>query len=192
MKHGHFFGSVWRKSAISSTRHEILTYEKFLLPLNPGVMKSYRTFLVLALFPLTFLMIFFYFPLLSILKEGFWEAPGRLTAQYLLATLKEPYNRRVMLFTLTQAVLSTGLTFVLGFPGAYLAAKFTFPGKSLLKAITTVPFVLPSIIVSLGFVLLFGNNGAFNKALMAVFNLSAPPLRILYSLKAIVLSSCVL
>lgn len=188
MKHGHFFSSVWRKSAISSTRHEILTYEKFLLPLNPGVMKSYRTFLVLALFPLTFLMIFFYFPLLSILKEGFWEAPGRLTAQYLLATLKEPYNRRVMLFTLTQAVLSTGLTFVLGFPGAYLAAKFTFPGKSLLKAITTVPFVLPSIIVSLGFVLLFGNNGAFNKALMAVFNLSAPPLRILYSLKAIVLA----
>ncbi|GAK60421.1 maltooligosaccharide ABC transporter, permease component [Candidatus Vecturithrix granuli] len=151
-------------------------------------MKSYRTFFVLSLFPLTFLIIFFYFPLLSILKEGFWDAPGHLTVQYLLATIKDPYNRRVILFTLKQAVLSTGLTFVLGFPGAYLAAKFTFPGKSLLKAITTVPFVLPSIIVSLGFVLLFGNNGALNKALMAIFDLQTPPLRILYSLKAIVLA----
>ena len=105
-------------------------------------MTSYRTFFVLAVFPLVFLAVFFYFPLLSILKEGFWDAPGHLTFQYILATLKDPYNRRVMIFTIKQAVYSTGLTFLLGFPGAYLAAKFTFPGKPLLKAITTVPFVL--------------------------------------------------
>ena len=151
-------------------------------------MTSYRTFFVLAVFPLVFLAVFFYFPLLSILKEGFWDAPGHLTFQYILATLKDPYNRRVMIFTIKQAVYSTGLTFLLGFPGAYLAAKFTFPGKPLLKAITTVPFVLPSIIVSLGFVLLFGNNGVLNRALMMIFGMENPPLRILYSVKAIVLA----
>ena len=151
-------------------------------------MKSYRIFISLAFFPLIFLSIFFYFPLLSILKEGLFDASGQLTWEYLIDTLRDPYNRRVILFTVQQALLSTLLTFVLGFPGAYLVAKFDFPGKTLLKAITTVPFVLPSIIVSLGFILLFGNNGILNRALMALFDLEAPPLRILYSLKAIVLA----
>ena len=151
-------------------------------------MKSYRSFVALAFFPLAFLAVFFYFPLLSILKEGFLDAPGHLTYKYIIATLEDPYNRRVIFFTIKQAILSTLLTFVLGFPGAYLVAKFDFPGKSLLKAITTVPFVLPSIIVSLGFILLFGNNGILNRTLMQFFDLEAPPLRILYSLKAIVLA----
>lgn len=151
-------------------------------------MKSYRSFIILACFPLLFLAIFFYFPLLSILREGLVDTTGHLTGKYILDTVKDPYNRRVIVFTIKQATLSTLLTFVLGFPGAYLVAKFDFPGKSLLKAITTVPFVLPSIIVSLGFILLFGNNGIINRGLMDLFHLEAPPLRILYSLKAIVLA----
>jgi len=151
-------------------------------------MKSYRAFLVLSFFPLIFLVVFFYFPLLSILKEGFLDAAGQLTSKYILATIEDPYNRRVIFFTLKQAVLSTFLTLILGLPGAYLVAKYDFPGKSLLKAITTVPFVLPAIIVSLGFILLFGNNGILNRWLMSLFHLDDPPLRILYSLKAIVLA----
>jgi thiamine transport system permease protein len=151
-------------------------------------MKSYRTFLALAFFPLLFLTIFFYFPLLSILKEGFMDAPGQLTSKHILATIEDPYNRRVIFFTLKQAVLSTLLTLILGLPGAYLVAKYDFPGKSLFKAITTVPFVLPAIIVSLGFILLFGNNGVLNRWLMALFHVDEPPLRILYSLKAIILA----
>jgi thiamine transport system permease protein len=151
-------------------------------------MRSSRPFLLLALLPVGFLAVFFYLPLLSILKEGLLDAPGHLTGEYLLATILDPYNRRVIVFTLHQAVLSTLLTLVLGLPGAYLVAKFDFPGKSVLKAVTTVPFVLPAIIVSLGFILLFGNNGALNRWLMALFHLQEPPLRILYSLKAIVLA----
>jgi thiamine transport system permease protein len=151
-------------------------------------MKSYRSFIALSFFPVVFLAVFFYFPLLSILKEGLLDAPGRLTAKYILATIEEPYNRRVIFFTIKQAALSTLLTLILGLPGAYLVAKYDFPGKSVLKAITTVPFVLPSIIVSLGFILLFGNNGILNRWLMQLFQLDAPPLRILYSLKAIILA----
>jgi thiamine transport system permease protein len=151
-------------------------------------MKSYRSFLVLAFFPLLFLAIFFYFPLLSMLKEGLVDAPGRMTFKYIGATITDPHNQRVMLFTMKQAVLSTLLTLLLGLPGAYLVTKYDFPGKSLFKAITTVPFVLPSIIVSLGFILLFGNNGILNRWLMQLLQLDAPPLRILYSLKAIILA----
>jgi len=151
-------------------------------------LKSYRIFIGLAFFPVIFLAIFFYIPLLFILKEGLFDASGQLTYQYLGETLRDPYTRRVIGFTLKQAVFSTLLTFALGFPGAYLVAKFHFPGKSILKAVTTVPFVLPSIIVSLGFILLFGNHGLLNRSLMSLFHLDTPPLRILYSLKAIVLA----
>lgn len=151
-------------------------------------MKSYRSFLTLAFCPVLFLAVFFYLPLLSMLKEGLLDAPGHLTARYLLATLDDPYNRRVIFFTVEQAVFSTLLTLMLGLPGAYLTAKFDFPGKALFKAITTVPFVLPSIIVALGFILLFGNNGVLNRGLMQLFHLESPPLRILYSLKAILLA----
>lgn len=151
-------------------------------------MKSWRVFLGLAFFPTAFLLIFFYLPLLGILKEGFLDAAGHLTLRYILATLDDPYNRRVILFTIQQAVWSTLLTLLLGLPGAYLVAKYRFPGKSLLKAAATVPFVLPSIIVSLGFILLFGNNGILNRMLMHLFHLNDPPLHILYNLKAIVLA----
>ncbi len=151
-------------------------------------MKSYRSFIALAFFPLAFLSVFFYIPLLSILKEGLLDAPRHLTLKYVLATIEDPYNRRVIFFTVKQAVYSTLLTLVLGFPGAYLVTKYDFRGKSLLKAITTVPFVLPSIIVSLGFIILFGNNGLLNRGLMQLFALDRPPLRILYSLKGIVLA----
>lgn len=151
-------------------------------------MKAYRVFLLFSLAPLIFLAIFFYFPLLSMLKEGFVDAPGHLTGKYILATLQDAVTRRVIVFTLQQAVLSTLLTLLLGLPGAYLVAKYEFPGKSLLKAVTTAPFVLPAIIVALGFILLFGNNGFLNRGLMTLLHLDEPPLKILYSLKAILLA----
>ena len=149
---------------------------------------SLPIFAALALFPMLFLTLFFYFPLLSMLQEGFIEPTGHFTLRYLAAAVKEPYHQRVMLFTVKQACFSTILTLLIGMPGAYLVTKFEFPGKTLLKALTTVPFVLPPIIVSLGFILLFGNNGMLNAGLMRLLHLDAPPLRILYNLRAIVLA----
>jgi len=155
---------------------------------SPYPPKSSWTLLVLAFLPLLFLTLFFYMPLLSILKEGLLDPSGHLTFAYLRATITEPVHQRVILFTFRQALLSTLLTLLLGLPGAYIMAKHDFPGKSLFKAITTVPFVLPAIIVSLGFILLFGNNGLINRSLMTLFHLDNPPLRILYSFRAIVLA----
>lgn len=144
--------------------------------------------LAAAMFPVMFLAVFFYLPLLSMLKEGCLTPSGSLTLRYLMQTLRDPYHYHVIGLTLKQACFSTFATLMIGFPGAYIVTKFDFPGKSALQAITTIPFVLPSIIVSLGFILLFGNNGMLNNGLMWLFQLDAPPLRILYSLKAIVLA----
>jgi thiamine transport system permease protein len=58
----------------------------------------------------------------------------------------------------------------------------------MILALSTIPFVIPSILVVLGFVIFFGNNGFLNRALMALFQLEEPPLKILYSFPAIILA----
>jgi len=143
---------------------------------------------LLFLFPLLFLSIFFYFPLVSILNEGLTDESRRFTLNHVAAVLTDRYSIRVILFTVEQALISTAASVLLGLPGAYILARYDFRGKSIIRAVTTVPFVLPSIIVVLGFVIFFGNNGMLNRSLMATFNLEEPPLKVLYSMRAIILA----
>ena len=84
--------------------------------------------------------------------------------------------------------MSTLFSLLLGLPGAFILSHYRFPGRKLLRALSGVPFVLPPILLVLGFVIFFGNSGIINSILMAVFDLDRAPLRILYSLKAIILA----
>ncbi len=63
-------------------------------------------------------------------------------------------------FTLWQAALSTVLTVAIALPGAYVFARFDFPGKRLLRAAATIPFVLPTVVVGTAFLALIGPGGA--------------------------------
>ncbi|ASA76855.1 iron ABC transporter permease [Thermococcus sp. 5-4] len=131
------------------------------------------------LIPLAFLVVFFYVPLVSILKTGLWE--NGLTLKHLSAVLANDYHRRVILFTIGQAIASTLLTLALGLPGAYIFAKYDFPGKGTIKAVLTVPFVMPSVMVALGYILLFGKSGF-------ITGLIGRDLGIIYSWKGILLA----
>jgi len=149
----------------------------------------YRTGdIIIFFFPLLFLSVFFFYPLFSILQEGLTDENGRLSFRQVLSILSDRYYLKIIFFTIEQAFLSTLASILLGLPGAYLLSQYKFRGKSLIKAVTTVPFVLPSIIVVLGFVIFFGNNGALNQLLMKTMSLEEPPLKILYSMKAIILA----
>src|SRR6185436_10058843 len=66
---------------------------------------------------------------------------------------------RVLIFTFYQAALSTLLTLLLGLPSAYLFARYNFRGKTLLRAVTAVPFMLPTVVVAAGFSALLGPRG---------------------------------
>jgi len=93
--------------------------------------------------PLTFVAVLFYWPIVKITSLGFsgdW-----------LATFSEPKTVEVIWFTLWQAAASTLVTLVIAIPGAYLLYRKLFPGQRLIKALITVPFVLPSIVVAVGF-----------------------------------------
>ncbi|MGY4706842.1 ABC transporter permease [Candidatus Bipolaricaulota sp. J31] len=148
--------------------------------------RRYRA-LVPALVTLAFLAFAFYLPLWGVLRLGLREEEG-WTLGRILALLADPYVRHLFRFTLEQALLSATLSFALGFPLGWLLARYRFRGRGLLRAFTLVPFVLPPITVALGFVLFFGHSGYLNRALMAIFDLSTPPIRILYSLWGIVLA----
>jgi thiamine transport system permease protein len=155
---------------------------------SPGIWALRGHHLLLLLLILLFLGLFFYYPLITVLHGGIRGTEQRFSLQPLVSLLADGYYRRIILFTFTQALLSTVLAVLFGLPGAYLLARFRFPGKRLVRALTTIPFVLPSILVVLGFVLFFGNNGILNRALMSWLQLDEPPLRVLYSLKAILLA----
>ncbi|AMQ18236.1 ABC transporter permease [Thermococcus peptonophilus] len=135
--------------------------------------------LAVLLPPLAFLVIFFYAPILSILSLGVWEKGP--TLEYLRAVLSNEYHRNVVLFTISQALASTVLTVLIGLPGAYIFANYDFPGKRLIKAVLTVPFVMPGIMVALGFVILFGKDGI-------IAGLIGRDPGIIYSWKAILLA----
>lgn len=141
----------------------------------------------LLLTPLLFLLVFFFYPLGSILQ--FSLAPdGKLDFDAFQQIFSRPYYRETLWFTTWQAALSTLLTLGLAFPAAHVFAKYQFPGKSLLLALATIPFVLPTVVVATAFIALLGEDSALNGLLMKVFKLEEPPLHLERSLKIILLA----
>ena len=140
------------------------------------------------LIPLLVLIPLFYYPLGAVLARALSDRSGQASLSPVIRLLGDPYVRRIIGFTLLQASLSTLLSLVLGLPGAYLLTHRDFPGKGIIRSATVLPFVLPSILVVLGFVQFFGRGGILNRLLMELFDLETPPIRVLYSLRAILLA----
>jgi thiamine transport system permease protein len=126
------------------------------LPATPGRARAIRY--VVAAVPITFLTVFFAYPVVSIVGRGL--APDwRLDLDPLRAVLTEASLRHIAWFTLWQAALSTVLTVAVALPGAYVFARFVFPGRSVLRALVVVPFVLPTVVVGAAFTGLLGTGG---------------------------------
>lgn len=128
----------------------------------------------LLLVPLLFLALFFFYPLFEILRLSL--APeGQLDLSWLgeLTSFAGTLG-----FTIGQALLSTALTLALAVPTAYVFTRYTFPGKNLLLSLSTLAFVLPTIVVAAAFRALIGEQGLVNNALEALFHLSDAPVQL--------------
>jgi thiamine transport system permease protein len=137
--------------------------------------------------PIAFLAIFFFYPLLSIFQVSF--APdGQPDLSGFVALVTRPYYRELLWFTTWQAALSTLLTLLAGMPAAYAFARFTFPGKTLLRAVLTVPFVMPTVVVATAFLALLGPRGSLNGLLAALFGPDAPALNLQHTVTLILLA----
>ncbi|HMN11919.1 MAG TPA: iron ABC transporter permease [Bellilinea sp.] len=136
---------------------------------------------LLWILPILFLSFFFFYPLVSIFSLALGKPSD-------IRGLNPDAILRPLGFTVWQASLSTLITVLVGLPAAYIFARYKFPAKSLLRVLTTLPFILPTVVVAAAFNALIGPRGWVNLALMDWFNLSSPPVQMLNSLPAILLA----
>ncbi len=82
--------------------------------------------------------------------------------------LGRPSVWHVVGFTVGQAALSTAVTLVIGLPIALAVARIEFPGRTAIRSLVIVPFVLPTVVVAAAFRALFGSLGMFEQSLVAI------------------------
>ncbi|MDY7089693.1 MAG: ABC transporter permease [Actinomycetota bacterium] len=115
-----------------------------------------------ALLGLAFLV----FPLAGLLIRAPWSTMhDRLTEPGVLVAL------RLSLFTATSA---TAVSLVLGVPLAWLLARTSFPGRKLVRALVTVPLVLPPVVGGVALLLVFGRRGLLGAWLDSTFGITLP------------------
>ncbi|UFU08454.1 iron ABC transporter permease [Ruania halotolerans] len=105
-----------------------------------------------------FLGVFFGYPVASLIARGF-VTDGMLDLGGFAEVFSRPRTWRIIRLTLTQAVLGTAGAVLLGIPGAYVLYRRDFPGRAVLRAVVTVPFVLPTVVVGVAFRTLLADSG---------------------------------
>jgi len=133
--------------------------------------------------PLVFMGLFYFFPLGKLVGLSFSQSSS---------VINKPINWQIIsgasAFTFFQAGLSTFLTVLLGLPAAYLFGRFNFPGKNALRIASTLPFILPTVVVAAGFNALIGPKGWLNLVLMGILRSPIPVINIQNTLAAILLA----
>ncbi|HYN95021.1 MAG TPA: molybdate ABC transporter permease subunit [Pilimelia sp.] len=105
-------------------------------------------------------------PLLGLLVRTPWATlPARLARPEVLTAL------RLSLLTATAA---TAICLVLGVPLAWLLARAHVPGRRLVRALVTLPLVLPPVVGGVALLLVLGRRGVLGRHLYDWFGLSLP------------------
>ena len=103
-----------------------------------------------------FMVLFFAWPIAGVISRGLGgTGPGAVLGD----VLGSASHRSVIWFTLWQAAVSTALTVAVALPAAGAMARLRFRGQRLLRALATVPFVLPTVVVAAAFEGLFDRFG---------------------------------
>lgn len=109
-----------------------------------------RWWLLAAVLPLGFLAVFFAWPVAAMLWRGV-SADGALDLSAFGAVLGRERTWRILGQTLGMALAGTAVAVALGLPAALVLHRRAFPGRGLLRAVVTVPFVLPTVVVGIAF-----------------------------------------
>jgi molybdate transport system permease protein len=105
-------------------------------------------------------------PLVGLLVRAPWRTlPQRLVDPGILAALR---------LSLETATLATLVSLVLGVPLAWVLARTELPGRRFLRALVTVPLVLPPVVGGVALLLVFGRRGLLGAWLDAHFGITLP------------------
>ena len=109
---------------------------------------------MLVAVPAVFVAAFFLYPIATIL----WRVSGVGEARRCSTWLSRRVND-IAWFTIWQAIASTVLTLAVGLPAASVVARLSARRQRLVRALVTVPFVLPTVVVAGAFTELFAVAG---------------------------------
>ncbi|MFC3819640.1 ABC transporter permease [Planomonospora venezuelensis] len=109
---------------------------------------------------------FLVLPLAGLLVRAPWSTlPERLAQPQVLQALR---------LSLVTATVATGVCLLLGVPLAWLLARTSFPGRRLLRALITVPLVLPPVVGGVALLLVLGRRGLLGSWLESAFGVTLP------------------
>ncbi|GAB2730908.1 ABC transporter permease [Kitasatospora kifunensis] len=129
---------------------------------NRGTSRTPLALLLPALLGLLFLVL----PLLGLVIRAPWRAlPGQLTSAEVWQALR---------LSLICATAATAVALVLGVPLAWLLARTEFPGRRLIRALVTLPLVLPPVVGGVALLLVLGRNGIVGRWLDSAFGITLP------------------
>ncbi|MEO3743989.1 molybdate ABC transporter permease subunit [Plantactinospora sp. B5E13] len=88
--------------------------------------------------------------------------------------LAEPAVLTALRLSVQSATLATLLCLVLGVPLSWLLARVEFPGRRIVRALVTVPLVLPPVVGGVALLLVFGRRGLVGSWLDSTFGVTLP------------------
>lgn len=90
-------------------------------------------------------------PFVALLQRAPWSDLGTL--------LRDDVVADALRLSITTALLATGISLVLGIPLAWVLARTSFPGRSVARALVTLPMVLPPVVGGAALLFAFGRRG---------------------------------
>ena len=109
---------------------------------------------------------FFVLPLAGLVSRAPWETA--------LTDLTSPEALTALRLSFIISVAATALALLLGVPLAWVYARVTFPGRDVVRALTTLPMILPPVVGGVALLFAFGRRGLFGEALDALFGIRLP------------------
>ncbi len=116
--------------------------------------------------PAAVAVVFLLLPLAALLVRAPWRGLPRLLADAQVSD--------ALRLSLVSATLATAVALVLGVPLAWVLARVRLPGVGVLRALVTVPLVLPPVVGGVALLMALGRRGLLGRHLDAWFGLTLP------------------
>ena len=121
---------------------------------------------ILLVVPALLAVGFLAIPLLGLLEQASWRN--------LLHELAQPQVLVALRLSLVCSLGAVAISLLIGVPLAFLLARVEFPGRNLVRALTTLPMVLPPVVGGVALLLAFGRRGLAGQWLDRAFGITLP------------------
>ncbi len=118
------------------------------------------------LLPSAVAVVFLVTPLVGLVARSPWRR--------LPALLSDPVAVEALRLSLLTSAAAMLLCLLCGLPLAWLLSRVSFPGRALLRALVTVPLVLPPVVAGVALLAAFGRNGVLGGPLHDWFGTTIP------------------